>query len=120
MRTFVESRIFAARVREFMDDAGLREVQNELMANPQKGAVIPGCAGLRKVRVADRSRGKGKRGGARVIYLDIPQAGRMDLIAIYGKDEQEDLTADRKRVLIRLAELAKAEATAKLGRKGRR
>ena len=57
-------------------------------------------------------RGKGKRGGARVIYLDIPEADRIDLVAIYGKNEKDDLTGRQKKVLAALARQAKAEAVA--------
>jgi mRNA-degrading endonuclease RelE of RelBE toxin-antitoxin system len=38
------------------------------MLNPEAGDTIPGTGGLRKVRFADERRGKGKRGGLRVIY----------------------------------------------------
>jgi hypothetical protein len=69
--------------------------------------------------VGDESRGKGKRGGARVVYLDIPEAGRIDLIAIYGKDEQDDLTAQQKKILAALARNAKAEAVAAARRGGK-
>lgn len=58
---------------------------------------MPGCGGLRKVRVADRGRGKGKRGGARVIYLSIPEADRIDMIAVDSKDERDELRRSRRR-----------------------
>jgi len=90
------------------------------MAAPEKGDVIPGCGGLRKVRVADPRRGKGKRGGARVIYLNIPEAERIDMLAIYSKDERDDLDEDQRKVLRALAEQARKEAIASFRRKGRR
>jgi hypothetical protein len=119
MRTFVESRGFTGCLGEFLGDEGYRRFQRELASNPDKGDVMPGCGGLRKVRVGDESRGKGKRGGARVVYLDIPGAGRIDLIAIYGKDEQDDLTPQQKKVLAALAKKAKAEAVATARRGGK-
>jgi len=48
---------------------------------------------LRKIRIADPRRGKGKRGGARVIFLHVPEAKVIFLMDIHGKGEQEDLTA---------------------------
>jgi hypothetical protein len=87
------------------------------MAQPEKGDVMPGCAGLRKVRVAAPRRGRGKRGGARVIYLNIPEAERIDMIAIYGKDERDDLTEQQKRALRALAEQARREAIASFRRR---
>jgi hypothetical protein len=65
--TFVETRVFTARWRRRFDDTTLRELQLTLLENPLDGATIPGCGLLRKLRFADPSRGKGKRGGVRVI-----------------------------------------------------
>ena len=48
------------------------------------------------MRVPDPRRGKGKRGGARVIYLHIPEVDQIHFITIYGKDQQDDLSSDDK------------------------
>ena len=80
------------------------------MANPEKGSTMGGCGGLRKVRYADPSRGKGKRGGVRVIYLYTPEAFRIDLIDLYGKDEKEDLAPAEKNMLARFGTAARREA----------
>ena len=45
----------------------LAALQLRLMINPEEGKVIPGSKGLRKLRI--RAIGRGKRGGARVIYV---------------------------------------------------
>jgi putative transcriptional regulator len=66
---FIESQEFSAWVSGYLADETLSALQQELMKDPAKGAVMSGCGGLRKVRVADVRRGQGKRGGARVIYL---------------------------------------------------
>lgn len=120
MRIFVETWIFTRRLPDHLDDQALRALQFELAINPGKGAVMPGCASLRKVRVADPWRGKGKRGGARVIYLDIPEAESLMFVAVYGKDEQDDLAPDQKNLLARLARKMKAEALEVTRRKSRR
>ena len=78
-----------------------------MMEDPEAGDVMPGCGGLRKLRVGDRKRGKGKRGGARIIYLHIPSAQRFYMIDIYGKDDKDDLTTDEKRTVRALAESLK-------------
>ena len=67
--TFVETVLFTKRVQELGLEAGLRGLQAALMANPTQGDLDPGTGGLRKVRIPDAGRGKGKRGGARVHYL---------------------------------------------------
>jgi hypothetical protein len=62
---FIESFEFTDWVREYLTDEVLSALQRDLMNDPEIGAVMPGCGGLRKVRIADPSRAKGKRGGAR-------------------------------------------------------
>lgn len=66
---FVEAKVFTKRVAALGLENQLRELQLDLVANPEAGTVDPGTGGLRKVRMADPARGKGKRGGARVHYL---------------------------------------------------
>jgi len=72
-------------------------LQNELLKTPTKGDVIQGTGGLRKVRVA--SKGKGKRGGARVIYYYLNNFKRCYLLTIYAKNGMTDLTPQEKRQL---------------------
>ena len=118
--TFVESRPFTVRWQSRLDDESLRALQTELLADPGKGDPIPGCGILRKLRFADRGRGKGKRGGVRVIYLHTPDAGRIDLLAVYGKDEREDLTKEQIDELCGLARILREEARATHGNRQRR
>ena len=90
---------FAKLQPRFLPGDAYTNLQQELTANPAKGRVMPGCGGLRKVRIADPRRQKGKRGGARVIYLHIPEVEQFLMLDIYGKDEKEDLTpGERKRL----------------------
>jgi hypothetical protein len=57
----------------------------------------------------DASRGKGKRGGLRVIYLDLPDKETTYLLFIYGKDEADDLTATEKKIFKELVSRIKGE-----------
>lgn len=111
--TFVESRNFTLRYREFLSDDDLCELQCLLTADGSVAPVIPESGGLRKLRWSDSSRGRGKRGGCRVIYLFHPEFHRIDLLAIYGKDEQEDLSPEQKRALRIATEVLKKEVRAK-------
>lgn len=101
---FYETPCFTRRVVELLDDETYRKLQNELQENPAKGEVMQGCGGIRKVRLEAPKRGMGKRGGFRVIYLHVPEAQRIYLITIYGKDEQDDLGVEQKRQLRAIAE----------------
>ncbi len=99
---FVETTEFTEWISKHLTDDVYCQLQQELMDNPEKGNVIPTCGGLRKVRIANPKRNKGKRGGARVIYLYVPKAKWFFMLDIYGKDEQDDLTPSEKKELSNL------------------
>ncbi len=112
--TLIEFKVFTSRVAEYLDGESYRKVQNVLLEHPDIGDVIPGTGGLRKLRASSPSRQKGKRGGCRIIYIHIPVASRIDLLAIYGKEEREDLSEDQKQQLKVLADIARREASINL------
>jgi len=87
-----------ALAKERSDDV-LLEIQSDLFANPERGKVVQGTAGVRKARATDPSRGKGKRGGFRYLYYYIEQDGQIYLLMIFNKAEQDDLTKDQKTML---------------------
>lgn len=72
-----------------------------LVDHPDAGDLIPGSGGVRKLRWA--AKGKGKRAGARIIYLYIVVAARVYLIRCYAKNVKTDLTADEKKQLRQIA-----------------
>ncbi|MEI7698585.1 MAG: type II toxin-antitoxin system RelE/ParE family toxin [Planctomycetia bacterium] len=116
---FVETSEFTATIREYLNDEDYSNLQRLLMEQPNRGVVIPGCNGLRKLRVANESRGKGKRGGCRVIYLYVPEACWFFMLDIYSKDEQENLSAAERRLLSQLATELKTQAKFAAGRRSK-
>lgn len=84
-----------------VEDEAYAEFQAELAKDPTKGKVIQGTGGLRKIRMA--ARGKGKRGGARVIYYVVHLHETIYLIFVYDKSEADDLTPEQKKTLKALA-----------------
>lgn len=84
---------------EYLDDDGYRLLQLELLLDPEAGAVMPGTGGLRKFRFGDSRRGKGKRGGLRVIYYWWTAGPQFWMFAIYDKDEATDLTSAERTAL---------------------
>jgi hypothetical protein len=118
--TFVQTSVFTARWRRRADDAALRALEFVLLDAPDVGSPIPGCGILRKLRLADPSRGMGKRGGLRVIYLHTPQAATIDLFTVYGKDEADDLSRQELKVLCAMASLRRRQLQegSKRGRAG--
>jgi hypothetical protein len=65
---FVEAPAFSRYREDYLDDEGFNELQQALAGNPEEGDLIPGTGGIRKLRWKDSRRGKGKRGGLRIIY----------------------------------------------------
>ena len=96
---FVEMSTFARHRADYLDDDGYGELQQTMMENPQAGDVIEGTGGLRKLRYGDARRGKGKRGGLRVIYYWWDGGAQFWLFTLYDKDEMDDLSTREKRVL---------------------
>src|SRR5579864_2073064 len=96
---FVEAPAFTRHLSSYLNDDAYRELQARLAANPAIGDFMPGTGGFRKLRWADAKRGKGRRGGLRVIYYYFPAEQQIWLMTVYGKDEASDLTVKEKQVL---------------------
>ena len=95
--TFAETNVFTRQITELLSDDELGALQWLLMANPERGDLIRGSGGLRKIRCAGC--GRGKRGGLRVIYYwHVPGSTILFLLA-YPKNEKEDLTPAQLKVL---------------------
>lgn len=114
--TFIETLVFTARWKRRQSDEALRQLQNTLLRDVDAGDMIPGCGMLRKVRFSDERRGKGTRGGVRVIYVHTPEARRVDLITVYGKDEADDLSRQEVKQLCSLARLLREGAAKGIAR----
>jgi len=101
---FVESSNFTSVVPDyFPEDDDYHRLQVFLSLDPLAGNVIPGCGGLRKLRWPDPRRRKGKKGGLRIIYLQVPEASRIYFLDLYDKNEAEDITPKVRRLLAQLA-----------------
>lgn len=97
---FIESTIFTADVRSILSEDDYRELQIYLSDNPDAGDVIKDSGGLRKIRW--KAKGKGKSGGARVIYYHLVDASQIRMLLIYTKGVREDITAAEKKILRQL------------------
>jgi hypothetical protein len=78
-----------------------------LVAFPDHGDVIQGAGGLRKTRL--KSSTKGKSGGFRVCYCDLPEKEKLFLVVIFPKNVKEDLSKEEKRGLKQLIQKLKGE-----------
>lgn len=86
---FIESPLFSKLIDSYMDNEEYIAFQWELALHPEKGDIIPGSGGLRKLRWGFQN--KGKRGGTRIIYYYKTKAGQIWLLTIYAKNEAENL-----------------------------
>ena len=96
---------FKADATELLGADGIEAVAVYLISHPDAGNVIPGAAGARKLRWA--AKGKGKRGGARIIYLYVVISARIYLLRCYAKNVRTDLTADEKKEVRRITSYLK-------------
>ncbi len=101
---FVEASLFTKLLPHYLSDDEYRGLQIHLLQRPDAGALIRGSGGARKVRWAVA--GKGKSGGLRIIYYWLKPEGQIFLLTLYGKGEQENLSAaDLKRIAKLIEEL---------------
>jgi hypothetical protein len=88
--TVVETIGFLAATKKLMEDVERAELVGYLAYNPTAGAVIPGSGGVRKVLWG--LEGRGKRGGARVIYFFHDLEMPLYLLDAFAKNDRADLT----------------------------
>ncbi len=88
--TVVETAEFLNATRKLMDDEERAELVDHLAYSPAAGTVIPGTGGIRKLRWG--LEGRGKRGGARVIYFFHDAGMPLFLLTAYAKNERDDLS----------------------------
>jgi hypothetical protein len=98
----VETKAFTARVDDLLEEDEYRALQLELVQRPTAGSVIPGTGGLRKLRWA--LAGRGKRGGARVIYFFHAETEKILMLFAYAKNEKDDLTFVERQALRKIVE----------------
>lgn len=117
---FLEAPAFTRHLHQYLDDDEYAALQQFLAANPQAGDVMPGTGGFRKLRWSDERRGKGRRGGLRIICYLLVGDRQIWMFTVFGKDEAADLTPDQKRQLRAAidAELRAREAARRKPRKG--
>lgn len=91
MRTVAETSIFQRYAAEVWSDAERIEFISWIAANHTAGDPIPGSGGCRKVRWSGS--GRGKRGGARVIYFNAPDE-TVWLLIVYVKSKFDNLPTE--------------------------
>ena len=90
-----------------LDDSELSKLQLHLLANPAAGDVVPQSDGCRKLRWS--LQGRGKRGGARVIYFLRLTSGEVVLVTMYAKNVRDNIDPKVLRELRRHYEKSRGE-----------
>jgi hypothetical protein len=95
-----------------LDEDDIIEIENALLENPAVGDIMRGTGGLRKFRISLQN--KGKRGGARVIYVDFAFYEKIYLITAYAKSELDNLSQAERNELKALVGTLKSESGKKV------
>ncbi|MCH8156621.1 MAG: type II toxin-antitoxin system RelE/ParE family toxin [Nitrospinae bacterium] len=96
----IETLGFTRRVTEFLSDDEYTALQWFLCNKLTAGDVIQRSGGARKMRW--KQKGRGKKGGLRVIYFYHSGEDELWMLALYAKSKQEDLSASDKKIVKRL------------------
>ena len=92
MFTVIETSVFIKYAKQIWSEDERLEFINWIALNPLAGDVIPNSGGCRKVRWSRQ--GMGKRGGARVIYFNQLELGKIGLLIVYAKSKFHNLPAE--------------------------
>ena len=91
----IEATVFTKQIVDLITDDSYARLQKELIDDPEKGELLEGGGGIRKVRW--RAKHGGKSGGIRVIYY-YQRLNMLYMIYAYQKNKQEDLTSEQVRI----------------------
>ena len=109
--TVVETARFLKDAKPLLSDSEREELVAFLGSNPEAGEIMPETGGIRKTRWA--LAGRGKRGGARVIYYYHNEQLPLFLLAAYGKNEKTNLSKAERNEMKRLVPILVAGYPAK-------
>lgn len=110
--SLIQLRAFETKWRRAgLGDEDLQALEQAIVARPERGDVVRGAGGLRKVRFAPPSSRRGKTGATRVCYVAYPEYGLVYLVTFFEKKEQANLTpAERNAIKALLARLGRGLA----------
>ena len=106
MLTVAETPTFTKQADDLFDEDEKQSLITFLSLNPLAGDVISGTGGVRKVRFG--ASGRGKRGGARVIYYYYDVTVPLYALLVYPKNAKTDLTQDDRKAASAFVDAIKA------------
>src|SRR5690606_41799662 len=90
---FIETTIFTKQIKELVNDEEYRQLQQDLLLQPDKGDLIKNGGGICKVRCSQGNKGKG--GGIRVIYYWVTEDNQIFFLVSYPKSVTDNMTDKR-------------------------
>ncbi len=106
MLTVIENPYFLRKAEKILTEEQRIELIDFISVNFDKGDVMAGTGGVRKIRFAHQS-GKGKSGASRVVYLVIDEFGYIHLLDIFEKNVKSNLSQGEKNEIKKLVEILK-------------
>lgn len=103
MLTIVELPEFQRRAEALITEQEKQSIINYLALHPHAGVIMKGTGGIRKLRWA--TGGKGKSGGARVVYYFHNESMPLFLLTLFGKSEKANLSKSERNELARFTTL---------------
>jgi mRNA-degrading endonuclease RelE of RelBE toxin-antitoxin system len=107
VQSVAETPTFTRQAEKLFDETEKMELISFLSTHPLAGDIIPETGGVRKLRFA--ASGRGKRGGARIIYYYLDEDIPLFALLAYPKNAKVDLTPDEKRRVTAFVEAIKVE-----------
>lgn len=103
-RTFIQTKNFTKSWESLgFTDVDLRRLENELLHDPKIGPVIQGTGKMRKMRFSFE--GRGKSGSTRICYVDFEVKETIYLLAVFAKNELENLSKAERNQLKKQIEI---------------
>ncbi len=87
---FIEAPLFSKLIHDYLNDEEYSALQWSLTLHPESGKIIPKSGGIRKLRWPGK--GKGKKGGLRIVYYWKNQKGEIWFLTVYAKGEAENIS----------------------------
>ncbi len=117
--TVIEPPDYLAQAKSVISAETQDNVVNLVASDPKCGILISGTGGVRKSRIANKT-GKGKSGGARVVYFFHNSTIPVVLMSVFDKGEKDNLTKAEKNGLRKLTRELTAELSLNNQRKPRK
>lgn len=105
--TFIEVDVFRKSLDKLASLETLFAIQSDLISNPKRGAIISGTNGVRKARIADKKKKRGKSSSFRYLYLYLEKVGVVYLIVFFAKSDIENISKSDKQEISSLVERIK-------------